>query len=294
MTGAIWAMLSGVGFGFFQAFNRKARQGFSVYWATFILLVVSVLIMGTASVMMEDLTLLRLAPPSAFINLGLAGFIHFFLGWTLLTISQNRVGAARTGALVGVTPLFATVIAIIAFDEFLTLPVLAGVVIVVGGVYFVSVSGANSGSPSRFNWRDSIYGLSVALCFSISPIFIRAGQEELPSPLLAVTVGMGVSAIAYGVLLLFRRERLNLESVPNGLLLYQLMAGVMVGISTWMRWIALDLAPVAVVLALGRLNVPVVILLSLVLVGQKQERVTVRVWLGAGLIVLGSLMLIFF
>ena len=49
----------------------------------------------------------------------------------------------------------------------------------------------------------------------------------------------------------------------------------------------------AVVLALGRLNVPVVILLSIFLVGQQQERVTGRVWLGAALIVFGSLILIF-
>jgi uncharacterized membrane protein len=51
------------------------------------------------------------------------------------------------------------------------------------------------------------------------------------------------------------------------------------------------MAPVAVVLALGRLNVPVVLLLSPLLVGRKQERVTARIWLGAGLIVAGSLIL---
>ena len=58
-----------------------------------------------------------------------------------------------------------------------------------------------------------------------------------------------------------------------------------------LRWIALNTAPVAVVLALGRLNVPVVILLSPLLVGRLQERVTTRVWLGAALIITGSLIL---
>jgi uncharacterized membrane protein len=53
------------------------------------------------------------------------------------------------------------------------------------------------------------------------------------------------------------------------------------------------MAPVAVVLALGRVNVPVVIILSIFLVGQKEERVTGRVWFGASLIVVGSLLLIF-
>jgi uncharacterized membrane protein len=77
-------------------------------------------------------------------------------------------------------------------------------------------------------------------------------------------------------------------------MLYQLAAGAFVGLSTWARWIALGLTPVAVVLALGRLNVPIVIGLSLILVGQKAENVTRRILFGATLIVVGSLMLIFF
>jgi len=75
---------------------------------------------------------------------------------------------------------------------------------------------------------------------------------------------------------------------------FQLLASVFVGLSTWTRWIALDKAAVSVVLALGRLNVPVVILLSPMLVGKAQENVTVRVWLGAALIVGGSLILNFY
>jgi drug/metabolite transporter (DMT)-like permease len=293
LAGALYAALAGVGFGIFQAFNRKARAGFSIYWATFILLLVSTVLLAVGSILTEDLSLLQQAPANAFINFGLAGFIHFFLGWTLLTISQNRVGGARTGALVGATPLFATLVAALAFDEFLSIPVLVGVVIVVAGVYFVSVSSKNAANPVRFSWRDSIYGLGVAVCFSISPIFIRGGLDEMNSPLLGVTIGMAMSAIAYGILLLLRRERLDLKQIPRESLYYQLGAGLFVGSSTWLRWIALTMTPVAVVLALGRMNVPVVIILSIFLVGQKEERVTSRVWLGATLVVVGSLMLIF-
>lgn len=293
LAGALYASLAGVGFGIFQAFNRKARAGFSIYWATFILLLVSAVLLAAGSILTEDLNVLLQAQASAFLNFGLAGLIHFFLGWTLLTISQNRVGAARTGALVGATPLFATIVAALAFDEFLSLPVLMGVVTVVAGVYLVSVSGKNDSNPVRFSWRDSIYGLGVALCFAISPIFIRGGLEEMNSPLLGVTIGMGISAIAYGIILLLRRDRLNVRNIPRESLYYQLGAGLFVGSSTWVRWLALDLAPVAVVLALGRLNVPIVIILSIILVGQKEERVTARVWVGATLVVAGSIMLIF-
>lgn len=293
LAGALYAALAGVGFGIFQAFNRKARAGFSIYWATFILLLVSVVLLLVGSVLTEDLNLLLQAPASAYINFSLAGLVHFFLGWTLLTISQNKVGAARTGALVGATPLFATIVAALAFDEFLSLPVLAGILMVVAGVYFVSVSGKNEVNAVKFSWRDSIFGLGVALCFAISPIFIRGGLDELDSPLLGVTIGMGMSALAYGIILLLRRDRLNLSEVPRESLYYQIGAGLFVGSSTWVRWLALSMAPVAVVLTLGRLNIPIVIILSIFLVGQKEEHVTARVWLGAALVVAGSILLIF-
>lgn len=293
LAGALYASLAGVGFGIFQAFNRKARSGFSVYWATFILLFVSAVLMAVGSILTEDLNVLVQAPASAILNFGMAGLIHFFIGWTLITISQNKVGAARTGALVGATPLFATIVAALAFEEFLSLPVLVGIVTVVAGVYFVSVSGKNEANPVKFRWRDSVYGLGVALCFAISPIFIRGGLDRMDSPLLGVTIGMSMSAIAYGVILLLRRERLNLSEIPRESLYYQLGAGLFVGASTWVRWLALAMAPVAVVLTLGRLNVPVVIILSIILVGQSEEYVTLRVWLGAALVVVGSTLLIF-
>lgn len=294
MTGALWATISGIGFGFFQVFNRRGGRYFDPYVATFILLLVSAVIMGFGSLLTEDLSLLLNVPWYAYVNFGLAGLIHFFIGWTLLTISQHKVGAARTGALVGATPLFATFIAALAFKEYLRLPIIIGVATVVGGVYLVALSGRALSTQGSIRWHDMLYGLGVAVCFSISPIFIRAGLESLDSPLLGVTIGMTVCVIAYGLVLLVRWGKIQKNPITLDAALSQLAAGFFVGISTWMRWVALDLAPVGVVLALGRMNVPVVILLSPYLVGRSEERVTLQVWIGAGLIVAGSLLLIFY
>jgi uncharacterized membrane protein len=67
---------------------------------------------------------------------------------------------------------------------------------------------------------------------------------------------------------------------------------VLVGLSTWWRWIALALAPVAEVLALSLVSVPLVIVLSPLVSGKQQERVTAMLWIGAALIVGGALVLI--
>jgi drug/metabolite transporter (DMT)-like permease len=87
------------------------------------------------------LSLLWQAPPRAYLNFGLAGFIHFFLGWTFLSLSQKLVGASRTSALVGATPVFGFIVGIMVFDEFLSLPIIVGIGLVVAGVYLVSNGG---------------------------------------------------------------------------------------------------------------------------------------------------------
>ncbi len=129
-------------------------------------------------------------------------------------------------------------------------------------------------------WRASLYGLATALCFSVSAIFIRYGLAALPSPLLGVTVGMLVVTAAYGLMLLRQRTPVGQFRPSPGILALQVLAGVLVGLATWARW-----------LALGRLSVPTVLLLAPFVVGQALERVNWRVWLGAGLIIAGSLIL---
>jgi drug/metabolite transporter (DMT)-like permease len=138
MTGVLWAIVAGIGFGVFQAFNRRAGRSIDSYLSTFLLLLCSSITLVIVSVLTEDLGPLLEAPWTAYLNFGLAGFVHFLLGWTFLTLSQKRVGAARTGALIGTTPLFAFAVGLVFFGETLSLPVIIGVVLVMGGVYLVS------------------------------------------------------------------------------------------------------------------------------------------------------------
>ena len=138
MTGVLWATVAGLGFGVFQSFNRRAGRSIDSYLSTFMLLVASSIVLVVVSLLTEDLGPLKEAPLMAYVNFGLAGFVHFFLGWTFLTLSQKLVGAARTGALIGTTPIFAFAVGLVFFGEVLSLPVLIGVLLVIAGVYLVS------------------------------------------------------------------------------------------------------------------------------------------------------------
>lgn len=298
MSGALWAFGAGIGFGVFQSLNRRAVQGMGVMMATFLQLFVSALVLAGASLLTEDVSRLTSAPRIAWINFALAGLLHFFIGWTFLNASQKRIGAARTSSLIATTPLFGAIIAAIALREFPSLLTIAAILIIVGGVYVVNELKAKAEAPGTpadprtQGWRSVTFGLAAALCWSLSPIFIRGGLAVADSPLLGVTVGITVSALAYAALLLLSRLRAPLQPMSLDSLYFKLVAAVLVGLSTWVRWIALGLAPVALVLAISLVSVPVVNFLSPILVGRSVERVNRQVWLGSSMVVGGSLFLI--
>jgi len=110
---------------------------------------------------------------------------------------------------------------------------------------------------------------------------------------LGLTMGIAASAVGYGILLLFQPQHRTTVDVTGEAWFFKVLAGLLVGLSTWARWIALDLAPVAIVLAITMISTPVVILISPYVVGKHLERVTATLWGGAGLIIGGALMLTF-
>jgi drug/metabolite transporter (DMT)-like permease len=299
MSGVTWALLAGVGFGVFQAVNRRAVVRMDVYVATFLQLLVSAVVLGAASVTTEDLSQLRAAPTIALLNFALAGFFHFFCGWTFLNASQKRIGAARTGALIATVPLFGVVLAALLLQEVPTAIATAGIFLMIGGVYlihysqdaFAASAGVIAQPLPRTRWRPLLWGLAAAFCMSLSPIFIRQGLEGLPSPILGVTVGVTTSAVAYGLVLIVRRFYTSLGAVTWDSLGFKLTAGILVGLATWSRWVALDLAPVAIVLSLMLISVPITNLIAPLLVERHLERITARVWFGSLLIAGGALIL---
>ena len=297
MTGAAWALAAGLGFGVFQTINRRAVTDMDVFVATFIQVLVSALVLIAVSLATVDISLLATAPAGALINFALAGLFHFTIGWTFLNASQKRIGAARTGALVGTTPFFGALLALFTLSETLSLPVLLGIVVIVAGVYVTSnpfgrKKNGNGSQPRNDRLRTLVIALGAPLCWSISPIFIRYGLAGLNSPLLGVTVGITASALGYGVALLVRSRRVSSGSIAREALILKVAAGALVGLSTWGRWVALDLTAVATVLALSLISVPTVNLLTPLVVDHQLERVTREVWIGSVLIVVGVLFLV--
>jgi drug/metabolite transporter (DMT)-like permease len=332
MSGAVWATVAGVGFGLFQSVNRQAVRGLDVWQSTFLQLAVSSVVLLAGTLATGDLRQLGQVPAVALAAFLGAGLLHFSVGWTLLNASQKRIGAARTSPLLAATPLFGSILAAVTFGEVPGAVTVVGMLLILGGVYVTVGTGepanagaeaagegaggaevarpvaaagpgaaevaataegtatAEAGAGSR--WRGSLFGLGTAACWAVSPLLIREGLAGVPSPGLGVTISMVAATIPQGIVVAARRRRGLGEPPVWDALALKLAAGVLVGLSTWTRWEALALTPVAVVLALGLLSVPTVILVAPPLARRGEEPITRRIILGALLVVVGSLVLV--
>tara|TARA_B100000586_G_C19855621_1_gene320570 strand:+ start:126 stop:548 length:423 start_codon:yes stop_codon:yes gene_type:complete len=139
MSGIIWAVLSGLSFGLFQTFNRKASLRKSVFYQTFYLMLISTFVVVMATLAIEDINqIVLLISWQSIFYFAVAGMIHFVIGWTLFAVSQKVVGASRTSALLGTAPLFATLIGYLIFNEILSFLTLTGITLIMIGIYLVA------------------------------------------------------------------------------------------------------------------------------------------------------------
>jgi drug/metabolite transporter, DME family len=291
--GAALAAASGLGFGAFQSINRRAAAGIrSAYVSTFLQLVVALAVLVVASVAAADPSRLGSATAATIAWFGAAGAVHFFCGWTLLNMSQERIGAARTSPLLSTSPVFAAFVAWITLGELPGALSWLGIVLVVSGAATVAILPAlRAREPA--SWIDARFGLGTTLAWAVSPVLIRHGLEGLDSPLLGVTIGLAVAVAAYLAALPLVARPLGEGGLGSREALFlKLLAGLLVGLATWARYAALDSVTIAVVAGLQLLSVPVVLTVSPLLMGGHLENVNRTVWAGAGLVIAGSLLLV--
>ena len=288
MNGILWAITAGVGFGLFQAFHRRANQLIDAFAATFVLLVISVVALGTGSAVTQDLGVIGRAPAWAFFAFAAAGVVQFFFGWTFLTLSQQRDGASRTGIAIAATPLIGSVAAAIFLDEPLTAITLVGVLLVVAGVALIAQRQGSTGSRlAAVPW----FGLGSAFCWGTSPLFVRWGLDGLDVPLIGVTLALASAAVLYATLLAFKVGGRSLR-VPRSAYGWILLSSLLAAGAIAAQWQAWDLIEVTVAITLMQLATPVVVLAAPLVVGTDMERLTPALIVGMAAVIGGSMLVV--
>src|SRR4029078_2984003 len=117
VSGAGVAAAPGVGFGLFQTLNIRAVRGMDPFASTFVQIAVAAAALLAASVVGGGRRRLADAPATSLLCFAGAGILHFIAGWTLLNVSQKRIGAARTSPLLTPVPLFGIALAAITVGQ---------------------------------------------------------------------------------------------------------------------------------------------------------------------------------
>lgn len=287
-AGVAWALVAAVGFGFLQAFNRKSNQLVDAFRTAFGLLAAVEVLLVARAVVSGEIGLVTQAPWEAVILFATATFFHFVGGWTLLALSQQRIGVARTGALVSAAPLVGTLLAAPVLSEPLTVPIMGGVLLAAAGVALISLSGMRNG---RSVWVQPWLALTVALIWGSSPMLIRLGLERFDHPVLGLTIGLGMSVPLYGLLLVgtgvARRHRVS------GLARRWMMAGGVAGaIGVSGQWLSFGLTTIAIALTVQQLAALVVVALVPLMFRQPFERMNLLFGVGTAAMLAGSILVV--
>ena len=187
MNGALLAAASGVGFGLFQTTNARAlRETDDPFASTLVQISVAAVALTGLSLATGELADALDAPLWALGDFALAGLLHFLAGWSLLNLSQQRIGAARTSPLLTTVPVFGVVIAALTIGQRPGAIVLTGIAVMCAGAWVVAMHGGLE-TPRV---ADALPGLACAFLWALSPIFILRGLEGLDSPIIGLTVGL--------------------------------------------------------------------------------------------------------
>jgi drug/metabolite transporter (DMT)-like permease len=283
LNGALWALVAAVGFAFLQASNRKVNQLVDAYRTAFGLLVaVEIVLLGRA-VVLGDLDLLLSAPLSAVLIFGVTTLFHFIGGWTLLALSQQKIGVARTAALVSPAPIVGTLVAALALDEPLTFAIGGGVLLAVVGVALISLSG---GAPGTEGWRRPWLALTVALIWGSTPLLIRIGLERFDHPVEALTIGLASSVVVYALILTLMRGWRG--RVPGAAIRWMMVGGLCGALAVSAQWVSFDLTTIAISITIQQFSVLFVLALVPIMFKQPFERMNPRFFGGAVLVLMGA------
>ncbi|HEX6300396.1 MAG TPA: DMT family transporter [Acidimicrobiia bacterium] len=282
-AGVLWALVAAVGFAFLQASNRKSNQVIDAYRTAFGLLAAVEVMLALGIFLFGEARNLFQAPLSAVALFSVASFFHFVGGWTLLALSQQQIGVARTGALVSAAPIVGTLVAAIGLDEPLTIAIVAGVLLAVLGVAQISLSGRHTGSPG---WRRPWLALTVALIWGITPWLIRLGLQRFDHPIEGLTIGLAFSVAAYAVILFFAGAWRG--PVPKVATRWIAFGGFFGAVAVSAQWISFDLTTIAIAITVQQLSVIFVIALVAVMFRQPFEQMNLRFFTGVTLVLLGA------
>jgi len=219
--------------------------------------------------------------PGAIALFVLAGLIGTVAGRLLRFFAIEAVGASITGAFMNVTPLVSSGLAIVFLGERVTLPVVAGTLVIVAGATLLSTGGRRLGVRPVQLWLPIL----SATCFGIVAILRKLGLSGM-APVPGTAVNVTTALVAFTGFLLASGQR-DAMTCRGRSLLHFVAAGVTENLGVFLVVVALSVGTVSVVAPLTNVTPLFVIVFSLLFL-RGVEALNTRIVGGAVLIVIGA------
>jgi transporter family protein len=262
-------------------FIQRGLQGAGVWAGAWINVVVGAVAAWTAALLLVPVEEYSWAAVPYF---ALSGLIGTTGGRLFRVLAIQKVGAPAAAAVNNLTPLIASVLAIVLLGEHVTLPIVGGTLVIVAGTILLSLSGRYVG----FRARDLVYPFIAASCFGTVQILRKLGLASA-GPLLGATINVSAALIAVTAFVVASG---NLGALRCGRrsLLYFIAGGIAENGGVFLLLLALGFGEVSVVIPLAG-TAPLFVLGLAYLFPSDRSRLGWRIVLGVILIVLGVALL---
>jgi drug/metabolite transporter (DMT)-like permease len=287
-TGILYAIVAGIFWGTSPVLVKRGLVHADVSAAT-LYQQATILVTLIAAALIEGELFAANIPPLAILVFACTGVVGAYIGRTLFVKTVDQIGASRAQSLNNSSPLITVLLAALFLGEPLTLVVLAGVVLIISGVFFV----AETDSQDEGRERKKVLTLTsvmATVCYGIVPVLKKFGTDNGGTPVLGALV-----MHATGLLLLvtlgsllkieFKPERIAASSV-----VCFVAAGFLYAIGSIMTLKALTYAPASVAAPVWSAQ-PIVSFFLVKTTLKGVEAVSWRDGLAALLVVLGVMVL---
>lgn len=217
------------------------------------------------------------------------GVVGAYLGRTLFVRSVAQIGASRAQSLNNSSPLVTVLLAGLFLGERLTPVILAGVVLIVSGVFFITKVEPQK-HESAANRTLTLASILATICYGIVPVMKKVGTDAGGSPVLGALVMHATGLILLLTLGSLLRINLKWPKVPADSWLCFVAAGVLQAVGSILTLKALIYAPASIVAPIWNAQPIVSFFLARSLL-KGIEVVTIRDGMAAVMVVAGVIVL---
>ena len=304
MLGILFALGSAVAFGANAIITRRGMLRVSSNYIATLSVFTGCLFFLPVNAITGDLFELGHLSWKAYFFWALSGIIHFALGRTWAYRSIQLLGSNRSNIVTGLSPAATVALAMMILEESITplmgfgiLLSLAGPLLIILKEQTVRPSQPASGAPGMELDRHTLlvgmlYGVGAAVFWGSSAVFIKLGLETGGAPVTGTLISYVAAAAAISPsVLLNDKQRKELFHEGRKSLQAAISSGLTTSVAQILKYFSLAYGSVIVVSLVGR-TTPLWVLLFAFIFNRKYESFSRWVFLGNGLLIIGTILVL--